>query len=34
VWREIPIAALVAGMAVELAACQHVNGTKPTKLFL
>lgn len=33
-WREIPIAALVTGMAVELAACQHVNGAQPTKLFL
>ena len=33
-WREIPVSQLVQGMAVELAACQHVNGTKPTKLFL
>jgi phage FluMu protein Com len=35
VWRSIPIAALVQGMAVELAACtQNPNGAQPTKVFL
>lgn len=33
-WRQIPVASLVAGMAVELA-CEHgQNGTQPTKVFL
>jgi hypothetical protein len=31
-WRSIPVAALVQGMAVELA-CDHSNG-QPTKVFL
>ena len=32
-WRRIEISALVQGMAVELAACDHGNG-QPTKVFL
>ncbi len=32
-WRSIPVAALVAGMAIELASCDHGNG-QPTKVFL
>jgi hypothetical protein len=33
-WRAIPVAALVQGMAVELAACAHGNGQTATKVFL
>jgi hypothetical protein len=32
-WRTIPVAALVQGMAIELASCDHGNG-QPTKVFL
>lgn len=30
-WREIPIAQLVSGMAMEFTACTHDNGTAPQK---
>jgi phage FluMu protein Com len=33
-WRRIEIAALVQGMAVELAACDHGRNGQPTKVFL
>jgi hypothetical protein len=33
-WRSIPVASLVAGMAVELAACNHGNGQTATRVFL
>jgi hypothetical protein len=33
-WRSIPVASLVQGMAVELAACNHGNGQTATRVFL